>query len=642
MPKRFTATHIQHIPAFSGLSPNELNRLAEIFQTRRYTPGELIFRQGEPTRGMHIFIEGRALLWQVDQNGQQQQVGQVAAGQFVNQEAIFADGVETATLQVVEPVFALFLPRQTLATFIAQNNDIKQSLGLTRSKSHHVSDVKFKNQREDEHVLLMTRRHWWAWVRWVPLPAIVMVLFWILAFNIPNFGVPIVIFSLVIGGLMLAYAYAEWANDTVIITDQRVIRITHTILTLSERISEIALDSVQETGAYIPSNDPFAVVFQYGTVDLKTAGDAGNLQLPFIPNPVNVQQLILQEYKRRERGDNEQERQVMRAELERWLTPGATNDGFVSVEQLEKRSRQIEEKVSQFNVPLSPFQPNFQTDGNGVIYRKHWFLWLRAVSAPGVFMIASIIGVIASLSIPTVGSIVFGVSMLVLIVSGVWFAFNDWDWRNDYMLVTDATVTLVHQRPLWLQSERDQVLLRQVDNVIAESTGFWERLLRYGDVQLSLVGADQHKIFNNVPMPLDVQNEITRRQRRVKRLEEEERERNQRETIGEYLQMYHEQYSGNNAQPAQPRLPQNQPQTPYQTPANNPQIRPAPSRDNNRPPGVPRSGSISRGQPYQPQSPYRQTANPPNQQNTRPNPPANTGDNQPTQPRRRPPRMPGT
>lgn len=586
------------------LNPQQLQLVADAFETRRYDRGELIFKQGEATRGMHLIIEGQALLWQVGPDGQQRQVGQIGSGQFINHEAVLNDGIQTATLQVIQPVFALFLSRRSMATLLARHNDIKVALGLEKSRSHHLSDVKFKTQREDEEVLLKTRRHWWAWARWSPFPVALSVIFWLVGGTLPSLAPVMLALSCVIPGILLVYAYLEWANDEIIITDQRVIRITHHILRFSQQVSEVALDSVQETGADIPGGDPFAILFQYGTVDLKTAGNAGNLELPFLPDPDGVQRLILDQYKERRSETTDQERQTMRAELDKWLSPEGQPDGKLTVDVLEERSQKVQEReIHAFNFPLSPFRPEFPTDGSGVIYRKHWLIWLRSVSAPLVFMIAGIAGIVIGLSMgTTAGTIVFAVSILVFLVSGIWYAWNDWDWRNDFMLVTDAAVTIVHQRPLWLQSERDQVLLKQVDNVIAESNGILQRGFNFGDIRLSLIGANEYKFFHSVPNPLKVQSEITRRQHRIKMIEEEEKQRAQRESMGEYLKLYHEQY-GNNQQPAQPTQPAQQ---------QGGDVRPAPSIDRNRPPGVRgnnatrRSSSVSPGSPYRPSRPPSQ------------------------------------
>jgi hypothetical protein len=138
-----------------------------------------------------------------------------------------------------------------------------------------------------------------------------------------------------------------------------------------------------------------------------------------------------------------------------------------------------------------------------------------------------------------------------------------------------------------MQNQNEQLLLKQVDNVTAESRGIWQRLFKYGDVHVALVGADYHRTFDNVANPLEVQEEITRRQARIKQLANTEQQRQQREIIGEYLSAYHESIGQGQA---------------YIPPDAMPQA--TEIRDRSRPPLVPRQNpprpSMSEGRPYQP------------------------------------------
>ena len=64
----------------------------------------------------------------------------------------------------------------------------------------------------------------------------------------------------------------------------------------------------------------------------------------------------------------------------------------------------------------------------------------------------------------------------------------DWDWRNDLYIISDDTITLVHKRPFFLQSLRDQILVERIDNVESVTRGIVAALLKYGDVRMSLGG----------------------------------------------------------------------------------------------------------------------------------------------------------
>jgi hypothetical protein len=244
------------------------------------------------------------------------------------------------------------------------------------------------------------------------------------------------------------------------------------------------------------------------------------------------------------------------------------------------------------------------------------------------------------LAVPTLQNLgIIGLlAWIILFAIGAgWFIFRDWDWRHDFYVLADDNITIINRRPLWIQSENDQVLLRQVDNVVAEVRGPLQRMLNYGDVRISLVGGDQAKLFDNIAKPTEVQDAISRRRNYLEKRESEKRSQQQREIIGEYLSLYHEMAGG---QPAEGNMnaqasDDHRPQDPNQP-------RAASLHDRNRPPNVPRQNRpsgprISQGRPYQPNQtvaqqndqalpysqqpsqqndqalPYSQASNPPNQ-----------------------------
>ena len=102
---------------------------------------------------------------------------------------------------------------------------------------------------------------------------------------------------------------------------------------------------------------------------------------------------------------------------------------------------------------------------------------------------------------PDIRIVTFPVSMVALLAGFLTYYWLDWDWRNDVYIISDDTITLVHKRPFFLQNLRDQILVERIDNVESVSTGLFAALLKYGDVSMSLVGADEPKRFVKVPNP---------------------------------------------------------------------------------------------------------------------------------------------
>lgn len=599
MPDRYQESHIRHVPIFSQLSDYQFQLVARSFDVRRYNQGDYILLNGTEIPGLLIVADGQVLRLVSMPDGQLRPEGAVIEGQFLYQNALFERQQADRHLYAAHPTTILLLTRTAMGNLLSHHPELKPAFGLQRrSRDHHLHDVHFETQRENEEVLLKTRRHWFSFMRWMWIPVFIALVGLMLSAAFPSIAfitVPFVfVISLVLGG----YIFLEWMNDSVIVTDQRVIRIIHTILTFHEIRNEVDLESIQEANAEIRTFDVFARIFRYGDVELKTAGSQGNFILDFMPNPEQLQELIIEDARNYMVASQAREQEAMRAELDRWMG-GQYRAGQNPVPQQDvvnaASERKIKDIYSPGEGPSSPFVMSFPTESGGIVYRKHWFMWIRAVTMPTIWIIASLFGMLLMTvfaPLQVLGFIGWMIAFVVLLIGVAWFYLADWDWRHDYYLITDNNITIVNQRPLWLQNESDQILLKQVDNVLAETKGVFQQMFRYGDVRVALVGADNYKLFDNVANPRDVQSEITRRQQRMKQRSLEEQERSQREIIGEYLSLYHQSQA--NQEDAQV-YPQNQP-LPYepqapQQPA--PNTNPSPSPFGQRP-------SISTGRPYQP------------------------------------------
>lgn len=617
MPDRYQETHIRHVPMFSQLPEQQFKLVSASFEVRRYNAGDYILIQGTEVPGLIIVADGQLLRILASADGTLTQQGTVLEGQFIYQNALFESLQAGTHLQAIRPTTLLILTRSAMGTLLSHHAELKPAFGLQGSKDHHLHDVHFTTQRENEEVLLRTRRHWFAMMRWMWTPIVLVIVGLITSVGIPSIAGFVVPLVFIFGIILAIYIVLEWANDSVIVTDQRVIRITHTILTFHEVRNEVDLESIQEANAIIPTFDLFARIFRYGDVELKTAGSEGNFILNAMPNPEKLQDLIIEDARNFRVANQSRERETMLAEIDRWVEEpfrADKNKNSVSADKLKNI-------YTPGAGPLSPFIMSFSTNSGGIVYRKHWFVWLKAIFIPALWILGSLIAMLAFLftTLSTIGGIGVGIAFVSLLVGVLWMYFVDWDWRHDYYLINDNNITIINQRPLWLQNESDQVLLKQVDNVVAETKGFFQQIFKFGDVRVALVGADTFKLFDDIANPRDVQSEITRRQQRLKQRAIEEQEKVQRETIGEYISLYHQAQGNQNNQVQSPSANQ----LPYApVPSAPAPTNPTPSPFGHRP-------SMSQGRPYTPTS---QVPNPAPQSPYRPQPLANPYPNNPVNP----------
>ncbi len=611
MPDRFVESHIKKIPMFQQLSPPQLDLVIKAFQVLRFNRGELVVREGNTTQGMFVMVSGSGVLTRQQPNAAELRVGNVEEDDIFNREAIFQEGVEGATLRITQPAVMLFLSRKRMGTVLSYYPEVRQqlqapqkstmraapSMNPLKTDSHmQVPQHEIQGQLGDEEIILIRRRHPWAFIRRGWIAVLIFVVFTGAAVGFARLGLPMALSVLLMGlgfvlaGLLMTYFYLEWRNDSFVITTTRVIRIERVIPTFSVSINEIPLDRIQAVDTDLPEGDLFARIFDYGNVELKNASDAGDMVLDTIPGPDEVQKAIFSNQNQRRQIADANKKSAIRAEIERVLGMSHTVKGQAAQSEAANGSDvgtlTVEKSWSPAPMRL------INKDGDTVI-RKHITIWLAAITPPATMILLALVGLIFSFvsfgSLQTVAAIGLGVSAIFLVIGGLWFWWSDWDWRNDMYIIGDDRVTLIHQRPLWLQNEQDQILLSRVDNVLSETNGLLDTIFQRGDVKLSLLGEglDNAKVFEKVHKPHEVQAEVSRRQSRAKAQTEQDEERRQREAIKEYLTVYHETVQGQQEPPQQtPPAASVPPGNPANTP--DPGLGPYRSQDQNRPPGVPR------------------------------------------------------
>jgi membrane protein YdbS with pleckstrin-like domain len=534
--------NLRQLPLFANMPSQHLEWTKEAMRTLRFDAGETIFRQGDESQGLYMFLNGRGRLTRTTGDGNQQILAEIGANQYLNEAALFKPNVESATLQVIDTSHVLFISRQKLREVVGFHPEMKRYLPIEDDATRIQRKEKlFLGQRDNEEVLLATRRHWWAFGRNALIPFILAVAMVLVAVMMPDPALMIVVFGLavILPGALTVYLYLEWRNDEVIITSQRIIRIERTILTVQEHRSEIPLGSVQQINVENVTSDLLSRVFDYGTVNIRTSGQSGTLTLDRIPNPEGLQELIFENRSKQQTERDQESQHVIRAEVDRVL------HGRPAV----ARTDNTDPAQPYIAVPPRGFLPTHFTDEDGdTVYRKHVLYWMRKTFTPTLIII---IGIIMLFFAGQVGPLGYALNMVIFLVGIFWFWWADWDWRHDYYVIGDEMLQIVHKRPFFMQDEDDQVLLERVDNVISRREGVFQTLFDYGIVKISLVGTDkgEEKRLNFVPNPTAVQEEITRRQQRWRRRQESANERRRRDEIAEYLTVYHNTVQGQGGAP---------------------------------------------------------------------------------------------
>ena len=440
----------------------------------------------------------------------------------------------------------------------------------------------FPGQRPGEHMLLFQRRHRWAIARNSILPVLIGVVLVFIAFRLIDTGLtlPVLMLTVVVCGAWLYYAYVEWQNDYLIITDQRVIHHERTLITLTNSLREVLINSIHEVSYTLPPGDFMARALDYGTIFIKTAGETGNIELSRIPNPKHVQDIMITALNAYRQSAEQQDRESIGAAIDQILRPGNhAQDDSPPAQPTQKGSIMVE------NPGLLGTR---YVDGQGnVIYRKHISEWTAHIFLPSMFILAAFALFLVGLLLPNpFNAVETLLGPFLGLVGVVWFYWADWDWRHDMLILGDSTVRLIHRRPLWLQDISEQMLLGQVDDAVVYRNGILNTLLNRGDLSISLVGDDRPKWFRHLGSPELVKNEIFERRAATQSREQQQQLSQQRDEIARYLDVYHERMQS--MMPNFPNDPQDQPPTFSSSAPWPPQPPSPPAPQGPRPPRVPR------------------------------------------------------
>ncbi|NDJ63301.1 MAG: cyclic nucleotide-binding domain-containing protein [Chloroflexi bacterium] len=541
MANRLARSQLRQLALFQHLAPQHIDLISDIVQTKQIEPGEVIFGQGQPTQGLYLFVAGRAILIRTDPSGAEMALGEVGRGEYINERALYETGIETASLRAAEPTMLLLLTRAALLTLLAEHPDVRAALGERFAAPAPQPEEKprlFRGQRPEEIILHIFRRHWWAIVRNTWIVGVVGIVGLLLAHWVSGtsglIGLIVGIITLALMGGLLYYLYYEWQDDGIIITDQRVIRVWNTLLTFQNNVSEIPLNRVLEVNAEIPPGNPFAQIFRFGSIHIRTAGQAGTVSLNIIPTPERVQAAIFAERDRFRSQVEKRAQDVLQAEVGRAIGIDTAEIPAVGPEPTAAPPQ------------LSPVGPRFartrfiNADGD-LVYRKHLRVWASHIMLPALVILGGLIALVAALSSNVLTLVTVPLAFVILLGGIGWFYISDWDWRNDTYVLGSNTITLTRMRPLWLQNQVDQISLSQIDNVVSEVNGLINTLFNWGRVEIYLIGAnpDEGKVIDMIYDPPTLREQISTRQEAIKAQQQAEEQQEQRASMQAVLAAYH-------------------------------------------------------------------------------------------------------
>lgn len=118
MPENKTkpAATLSKVAIFAGLNEGELNFLAQHAVVRQYTPGQIVFSEGDRCEGMYVVESGHVRIFKSSTNGREQVLNIDGPGSSVAELPVFDGGNYPASVSAVDEVTLLFISKQDFQT----------------------------------------------------------------------------------------------------------------------------------------------------------------------------------------------------------------------------------------------------------------------------------------------------------------------------------------------------------------------------------------------------------------------------------------------------------------------------------------------------------------------------------------------
>ena len=140
------------IELFAELDPEARGALAEGMREQHFRPGQFLTHEGQPAEALFIVREGRVRLSRTSQDGREQVLSIIAAGEMFNMEPLLDGGSTPSTARAMSAVTCLLLPGTRLLPLIRRYPALalvlmRQMAEQLREQAVLIEDLGFRSVR---------------------------------------------------------------------------------------------------------------------------------------------------------------------------------------------------------------------------------------------------------------------------------------------------------------------------------------------------------------------------------------------------------------------------------------------------------------------------------------------------------------
>lgn len=123
-PKLLVSAALKKAQLFMNLSEKEMESLAARAVRKLYSPGELLFSEGEPCSGFYVVASGKVRIFKLSPNGREQVLAVEGGGSSIAELPVFDGGPYPASASAVEESEMVFLSRGDFQNFCLEHPEV--------------------------------------------------------------------------------------------------------------------------------------------------------------------------------------------------------------------------------------------------------------------------------------------------------------------------------------------------------------------------------------------------------------------------------------------------------------------------------------------------------------------------------------
>ena len=535
---------------FNGLKEEQLAGIGQTLAEREAPSGSIIIKRGDKPDGFYMVYKGKVKVTRPSEKGEDF-LAWLAPGDYFGEEALFENRNRSATITAMEDCVLLFLSRDGFEKLLTQYERLKPNFKVAIKSRKLARTTKFKWLGKNEVIYFIARRHKLRLYQALAAPVLSL----IIPFGLFVWGfltgatTPYAVGVLILVGVLGwgVWQAIDWSNDYYIVTNQRVIWLEK-IVGLYDSRQEAPLGTILSVGI---ETDMIGRALDFGNVIVRTF--VGKLEFDYVDHPAQAADMIREYWERAKSVTTRTQMDVMKTTIRQKLglpvekPPQLELAPVVPVDEV---------KIAKTPYWVLAFANLFKLrveEGGAIIYRKHWFVFLRQAWRPIALFLGALVLLFiriwvlidspdkAFLRTNSAGALRLDTLILTIpllmapILFWLWYEYTD--WKNDTFMVTSDEIFDIDRTPFGKEERR----AAQIENILSTSykrDGLIAYMFNYGTVNISVGGTQL--AFEDVMDPASVQSDINRRRMARIAKKNEDAGSADRERFATWIAAYHQ------------------------------------------------------------------------------------------------------